>query len=257
MARPFLSVIIPAYNEAERLPLTLLAIDRHLCNAEYSSEILVVNDGSRDSTADIARKMSGAIRNLKVIDNEMNRGKGAAVRQGMLLARGQIRLFTDADNSTAMEHFDRMIPYFRAGADVVFASRGLKESRFEPPQSFFRRFLGRGGNLIIQGVVLRGIWDTQCGFKALSERAAERVFQVAKVNGWGFDVEILALAKRFGYVMQEIPVVWVNSERSNVRASAYLQTLFEMFKIRWWLRDFDRHYIPQDEEFLRRIGTLK
>lgn len=235
MTQPFLSVIIPAYNEAERLPLTLVDIDKHLSKAEYSSEILVVNDGSTDRTSEVVTKMMGMIKNLKLVDNQVNRGKGAVVRQGMLVAKGAIRIFTDADNSTSIDQFNKMTPYFKEGFDVVIGSRAIKGSRLEPPQPLYRRIPGKIGNLIIQTLLLWGIWDTQCGFKAFSERAAERTFQQARITGWGFDVEVLALAKKLGYRIKEVPVVWVNNPFSHLGASAYLKTLVETLKIRLWL----------------------
>jgi dolichyl-phosphate beta-glucosyltransferase len=245
MAQPYLSIIIPAYNEAERLPLTLVDIDKRLSNAEYSYEILVVNDGSKDNTAQIVRNMQKLIKNLRLIDNIENKGKGGVVRQGMLLARGQYRLFTDADNSTSVDHFDVMLPYFSARGesspggkeryDVVICSRAIKGSKLEPPQPFWRQIPGKMGNLVIQILLLPGLWDTQCGFKAFTAEAAEKVFNLSRINGWGFDVEILALAKKFGYKIKEIPVHWVNDPKSHVRVSAYLKTLWETLKIRWWL----------------------
>lgn len=237
--KPYLSVIIPAYNEAGRLPLTLVDIDRILSTAQHSYEILVVNDGSTDNTADIVRKMAETIKNLKLIDNNVNQGKGGVVRQGMLLAKGQYRLFTDADNSTSIDQFDNMIPYFSAQGgqkyDVVIGSRSVKGSKLEPAQPFYKQLLGKSANLIIQAVNLPGIWDTQCGFKAFSEEAAEKVFSKTKINGWGFDIEALALARSFGYRIKEMPVRWVNNTMSHVKPSAYLKTFVENIKIRWWL----------------------
>lgn len=235
MAHPYLSVIIPAHNEAERLPLTLLNIDRHLSRAEYTYEILVVNDGSTDTTAEVVQKMTKAVKNLKLVDNRENKGKGGVVRQGMLLGRGKIRLFTDADNSTSIDQFNAMIPYFREGYDVVIGSRAVRGSRLMPPQPFFRRIAGKGLNLVVQALLLPGIWDTQCGFKAFTEEAAERIFQLSRIRGWGFDVEALALAKAMGYRIKEVPVVWVNDLLSKVKASAGLQFVAENIKIRWWL----------------------
>lgn len=235
MARPFLSVIIPAYNEAKRLPLTLIDIDKHLEQQEYSYEILVVNDGSTDETAEIVRRFSPLIENLKLIDNKENHGKGAAVRQGMLLAKGTWRLFMDADNSTSVVEFNKMIPYFKAGYEVVIGSRDVKGARTSPPQAIYKRFLGNIGNLIIQALLLPGIWDTQCGFKCFSDEAAGRIFRLTKINRWGFDPESLALAKALGYKIKEMPVFWVNDPRTHVRLSAYLQVLWEVAKVRWWL----------------------
>ncbi|RJP44609.1 glycosyltransferase family 2 protein [Candidatus Parcubacteria bacterium] len=235
MAQTFLSIIIPAYNEAKRLPLTLVDIDKHLSAAPYSYEILVMNDGSTDNTAEVVEKMKGMIKNLKLVDNKENQGKGGVVRQGMLVAKGAIRLFTDADNSTSIDHFERMIPYFKEGYEVVIGSRAVKGRELDPPQPWYRQIPGKAGNLVIQALLLPGIWDTQCGFKALAAESAERIFNQTKITGWGFDVEMLALAKRMGYRIKEVPVHWKNDPFSHLRASAYLKTLIETLKIRLWL----------------------
>lgn len=235
MAQPYLSIIIPAYNEAERLPLTLIDIDKHLEQAPYTYEILVVNDGSKDTTAAIVSKMQVTIKNLKLVDNKENKGKGGVVRQGMLLASGTIRLFTDADNSTAITHFETMMPYFKEGYGVVIGSRGIRGSTSEPGQPWYRKLPGKVGNIIIQLLVLWGVKDTQCGFKAMTAEVAEKVFNLSRIRGWGFDVELLVLARRLGYRIKEIPVHWVNDPSSRVGASAYLKVLLEVLKIRWWL----------------------
>ncbi|MBI4086348.1 MAG: glycosyltransferase family 2 protein [Candidatus Liptonbacteria bacterium] len=235
MVKPYLSVIIPAYNEAERIPMTLVDIDRRLSAVSYSYEILVVNDGSTDNTADIVRKMAETIKNLKLIDNNVNQGKGGVVRQGMLLSKGEYRLFTDADNSTSVDQFEKMIPYFSEGYDVVIGSRSVRGSVLEPAQPFYKQLLGKLANLIIQIVNVPGIWDTQCGFKAFKEGAAEKIFSVAKINGWGFDIEALALARKFGYRIKEMPVRWVNDAASHVKLSGYLKTFWENVRIRWWI----------------------
>ncbi len=235
MARPFLSVIIPAYNEAKRLPLTLIDIDKHLEHQEYSYEILVINDGSTDETAEIVRRFTPLVENLKLIDNKDNKGKGAVVRQGMLLAKGTWRLFMDADNSTTIVEFNKMIPYFKEGYEVVIGSRDVKGSRTLPAQAFYKRFLGDIGNLIIQALLVPGIWDTQCGFKCFSDEAAQKIFSITKIDRWGFDAESLALAREMGYSIKEMPVFWVNDIRTHVRLSAYLQVLAETVKVRWWL----------------------
>ena len=239
MTKPFLSIIIPAYNESERLPLTLVDMDKLLSGVKYSYEIIVVNDGSTDNTAEIVKK---AIKNLKLIDNRVNQGKGGVVKQGMLLAKGDCRLFTDADNSTTIDHFEKMIPYLTpddksvsGGYDVVIGSRAVKGSKLEPSQPFYRQLLGKLSNIIIQIVNVPGVWDTQCGFKAFSEKSAEKIFSVSKINGWGFDIEALALARHFGYKIREMPVHWVNDAKSHVKLSAYLKTFVENAKIRWWI----------------------
>ena len=233
--KPYLSIIIPAYNEAKRLPQTLVDIDYRLQDADFSYEIIVVDDGSKDATVEIAKKFSELIKNLRVIANEKNKGKGGVVKQGMLEARGHIRLFTDADNSTTIDQFKNMIPYFKEGYDVVIGSRGIKGAKLDPPQPFYRRLLGNIGNLIIQILLLPGIKDTQCGFKAFTEEASQKIFPLMKINRWGFDVEALALARHLGYKIKETPIIWKNDIASKVKASAYLQVLMEVLKIRIWL----------------------
>jgi len=237
--KPFLSVIIPAYNEAKKLPLTLVDIDKHLKKANFSYEILIVNDGSVDETAEVVERFSHIMENLKLI-NQKNTGKGGAVKHGMLEAKGQIRLFMDADNSTAIDQFNKMISYFsikegEKGYGVVIGSRDVKGAQLVPPQPWYKRLGGNVGNLIIQALLLPGIWDTQCGFKAFTAEATEKIFPLIKIKRWGFDVEILSLAKKFGYKIKEIPVVWVNNPLSKVKASDYLQVLWEVVKIRYWL----------------------
>ena len=233
--KPYLSVVIPAYNESRRIPLTLIDIDKHLSTVNYSYEIIVVNDGSTDDTAQVVERFMKMIPNLRLVGYDKNIGKGNAVRVGMLEAKGKYRLFMDADNSTSVDQFENMIKYFEEGYDVVICSRSHKESKLTPAQGGLRSLLGKGGNLFIQILVLPGIWDTQCGFKAFSDTAAEKVFKLQRISGWGFDVEILALAKRFGYKIKQIPVVWVNDTDSRVGASAYVSTLIETLRIRYWL----------------------
>lgn len=233
--KPYLSVVIPAYNESKRIPLTLIDIDKHLSTAGYSYEIIVVNDGSTDDTAQVVERFAKMIPNLRLAGYDKNIGKGNAVRVGMLEAEGKYRLFMDADNSTSVDQFENMVKYFEEGYDVVICSRAHKESKLTPAQGGFRKLLGRVGNLIIQVLVLPGIWDTQCGFKVFSEAAAEKVFRLQRISGWGFDVEILALAKRLGYKIKQVPVVWVNDTDSHVGASAYVTTLIETLRIRYWL----------------------
>ncbi|HVO29017.1 MAG TPA: dolichyl-phosphate beta-glucosyltransferase [Candidatus Paceibacterota bacterium] len=235
MSQPYLSIIIPAYNEAERIPKTLLAMDKQLEHAAYSYEIVVVNDGSKDNTAAIVKNLAKAVRNLKLIDLKDNAGKGGAVRQGMLLSAGQVRLFTDADNSTSIDQFEKMMPYLKEGYEVVIGSRAVKGAELEPPEPFVRQVIGKALNLIVQILLLPGIWDTQCGFKAFTQDAAGRIFHAATVTGWGFDVEALALARRMGYRTREMPVRWVNDARSHVRFSSGLQFLKDIAIIRWRL----------------------
>ena len=242
MSQPYLSIIIPAYNEAERIPETLLDMDKRLDGVEYSYEIVVVSDGSTDNTAEVVNNMKKVVRNLKLIDLHENQGKGGTVRQGMLLSAGTIRLFTDADNSTSIDQFEKMMPLFKEGRDVVIGSRTIAGAQLDPPESVFRRCAGKALNLVVQALLLPGIWDTQCGFKAFTEDAAKKVFMASSIPGWGFDVEVLTLAKKMGYTIQEVPVHWVNDIRSHVRMSAGLQFLRDISIIRWRL--WQGHYDP-------------
>lgn len=238
--KPYLSVIIPAYNEAKRLPLTLIDIDKHLSTGDFSYEILVVNDGSKDGTAEIVKRFSHLVKNLRLIDNKQNHGKGWVVRQGMLEAKGKIRLFTDADNSTSVDQFAKMTPYLsvhsgKADYDAVIGSRDVSGAKLVPPQPWYKRLGGDMGNLVIQALLLPGMWDTQCGFKAFTEEAAKKIFSQTKIDRFAFDVEALTLAKAMGYKIKEIPVTWVNDPFSHVKLSSYIQFLLEVVKIKWWM----------------------
>ncbi|MBU1136863.1 glycosyltransferase family 2 protein [Patescibacteria group bacterium] len=235
MNKIHLSVIIPVYNEEKRLSSTLLNIDKYLSEQEYDYEIIVVNDGSKDNTAKIVKKFSYLIKNLKLIDNRKNHGKGWVVRQAMLESEGKIRLFMDADNATTIEHFEKMIPFFKKGYQVVIGSRDRKDAKGAKqavPQSFFKRQLGNLGNLLIQIVAVPGIWDTQCGFKAFTRKAAENIFSRAKIDRWGFDIEALFLARKLGLKIGIIPVIWVNAPDSKVNLKGYLNTFKELFVVR-------------------------
>lgn len=240
MREPYLSIIIPAYNEAKRLPLTLLDIDKRLAAAKFSYEILVINDGSHDNTAEIVTKMSRVVRNLHLVDNIVNRGKGGVVRQGMRLGKGSVRLFMDADNATTIDQFEQMIPFFDEGYGVVIGDRAIQGSTLEPPESVIRQIAGKLGNLWIQIFLLPGIWDTQCGFKAFTAEAAEKIFVLSEINGWGFDAEALALGKALGYRIKEVPVHWVARGGGSIKPSAYLHVLLDTVKIRAWL--LMKHY---------------
>lgn len=230
----YLSVIVPAYNEADRLPKTLRRFHEYLSQRPYTYEIIVINDGSKDLTAEAARSKEGEIRNLRLIDRKKNMGKGYSVREGMAAAKGKIRLFADADNATDISHFEKMRPFFDKGYEVVICSRDPKDTpgaKQAVSQVWWKRLLGNLGNLYIQWLAVRGIWDTQCGFKAFRDFAAEKIFEAAKINRWAFDVEALALARKFGYKIGIVPANWINDPHSTVRVSSYLRTLWEVFKI--------------------------
>ena len=232
---PDLSVIIPAYNEAERIIPTLQRINDYLASRSLSSEILVVLDGPTDNTIGLLREVSEKVPNLRILDRHRNRGKGYTVREGMLKASGRLRLFCDADNSTDIAHFDKMIPLFKEGYDIVIASRHSKDAagaQQAVPQARYKRIIGQFGNIFIQCVAVRGIWDTQCGFKAFRAEVAERIFSQTTIEGWAFDIEVLALARAANYKIGIIPAYWVNDARSHVRWFDYLRVLGDTLRVR-------------------------
>ncbi len=230
----YLSVIIPAYNEEKRLPGTIKSINKYLSDQHYSWEIIIVSDGSQDKTVEVARSLNSIVKNLTVIDNKDNHGKGYVVRQGLLAASGDYRLFTDADNSTHINHLKKMLPAFEKGYDYVIGSRDIKGAVLDPPQPWLRQRIGDIFNLMVQIVVgLWGIWDTQCGFKGLTRALAEDILPECKIDRWAFDPEMLIIAKKKGYKIKEIPVLWKNDLQSKVKLKHTLRMAVDLFKIRW------------------------
>ncbi len=230
-----LSVIIPAYNEEKRIIKTLESLNSYLSRQDYEYEIIVVNDGSKDNTFNVVNERIGEIKNLRIINNKENRGKGFVVRQGMLECKGKYRLFMDADNSTSIDHVEKMWPLLAEGNDIVIGSRDSKdnpEGKQEVPQSFLKRFLGNAGNLMIQALAVPGIWDTQCGFKLFTQKAASDIFSRTIIDGWGFDIEALFIARIKKYKIGVIPVKWVNDPNSKVGISGYFQVFKELFQVR-------------------------
>ncbi|MCD6114885.1 glycosyltransferase family 2 protein [bacterium] len=228
-----LSVIIPAYNEENRIPKTLREIDKYLKEQPYEYEILVVNDGSSDNTVNIVNELKKEIPNLKLIDNKENHGKGYVVRQGMLTALGAYRLFTDADNSTSIDQIEKMWPWFEQGYDIVIGSRDVEGAKLDPPQPFIRRFIGDIFKLIRK--IICGLWDvqdTQCGFKCFTAKAADDIFSLTKIDGFSFDVEALLIGKHLGYKIKEVPVVWKNNLESKVRLKSAAKMLTQLLQIR-------------------------
>jgi dolichyl-phosphate beta-glucosyltransferase len=211
---PDLTVVIPAYNEASRLPRTLERVRGYLDAQRADYELLVVDDGSQDDTAARARAAGGP--RLVLVSNDGNRGKGYSVRRGMLAARGRRRLMSDADLSTPIEELPRLAARMDEGYDVVIASRALPGSRIEVHQPFYRENMGRLFNLLVRLAVVPGLRDTQCGFKLFSAAAAEAAFSASRLDGFAFDVEALYLARRRGFRIAELPVVWRNDAATRV-----------------------------------------
>lgn len=233
MNQIYLSVVIPAYGEEKRISGTLLAIDKYLKNQKYPYEIIVANDGSKDDTARVVEGMIKKIAHLKLLDNKINHGKGYVVRQGMLAAKGEFRLFTDSDNSTPIEEVEKLLPYVGQGFDVVIGSRDAKGAILEPPQPAYRRFLGEGFGLLTNIIIgTWGISDTQCGFKLLSAKAAGEVLPLCRIERFAFDPEILALAKKKKLKIKEVGILWRNDPRSTVKVSSMVKMFFDLLKIR-------------------------
>ena len=234
MLEIYLSVVIPAYNEEKRIPKTLAEIDKYLRKQDYDYEILVVNDGSKDKTVEVVENLKSQISNLKITGYEKNRGKGYAVRFGMLEAKGDYRLFTDADNSTSIDQIEKIWPEFEKGFDVVIGSRDIKGSILDPPQPFLRKIiLGEGFKLYRKIIIgLWGIEDTQCGFKCFTKKAAENIFPKCQIDRFAFDPEILVIAKKLGYKIKEIPVYWKNDPESKIKLKSIFKMALDLIKIK-------------------------
>lgn len=234
LSRVQLSVIIPAYNEESRLPQTLTQTIQYLKSQSYVSEIIVVNDGSTDGTEQAILRHRSSPVSVRLLNHPDggNHGKGASVKIGMKEAFGAYRLFMDADNSTAIEQVARFWPFFDKGYDVVIGSRALEESVIGVRQARHKELLGRFGNWIVQLFALPGIRDTQAGFKMFTREAALEIFPRLTVDGWGYDVELLVIARCHGYRIREVPITWINAAGSKVTAKSYLQVLGEVWRIR-------------------------
>lgn len=232
--RPRLSVIIPAYNEEPRIGGTLEKIIQYFSKAEYSVEVVVVDDGSTDRTiATVEQKINRGL-NLRILRNERNLGKGAAVRHGMLETAGQVRLFFDADGSTPIDQVEKVWTPLDQGADICLGSRTLPGSNIVVHQPWHRELMGRVFNLMVRLLAVGGFSDTQCGFKAFSARAAEIVFGRQQLNGFGFDVELLYIARKHGLRAAEVPVTWIDSPQSRVHPWRDARRMFfDLLRIRW------------------------
>jgi dolichyl-phosphate beta-glucosyltransferase len=231
---PAYSIIIPAYNESGRIRPTLDEVLRYSQEHNWDVEILVVDDGSRDDTTAITREYGRVYPQVVLVDNPENHGKGFSVRAGMLQARGDICLFTDADLSSPMTEAKLLFEAIAAGADIAIGSRWLRAELQTERQPLYRQLFGRIFNLVLRVVLGLNFADTQCGFKAFRRDAAQRVFPLQKIERWGFDPEILFVARKLGLVVKEVPVIWAHSEGTRLHPFRDGLHMFgDVLRIRW------------------------
>jgi glycosyltransferase involved in cell wall biosynthesis len=227
MAHPQLSIVIPAYNESARIENALDRVLSCIAERNWDAEVLVVDDGSKDDTAAIVQRWMAVHPRLHLIQNPGNKGKGYSVRNGLLQAAGEIVMFTDADLSAPMEEAERLIAALEYGADVAIGSRWMDRTRQTIHQPLYRQFFGRCFNWVTRRVMGLPFKDTQCGFKAFKRPVAQIIFRLQRIERWGFDPEILFIARKLGYEIREVPVTWGHDERSRM---SYLKDGMKMLE---------------------------
>jgi dolichyl-phosphate beta-glucosyltransferase len=234
----YLSVVIPAYNEQARIADTIYAVKDYLAHQSYRSEVIVVDDGSADLTTEVVRTIDIYASEIKrqdvsiIMENVKNVGKGFSVARGMLAARGRYIMFTDADLAAPIEEVEKLLPFLESGWDVVIGSRRIGSAAAEQ-KSLARRMASALFNLIVQVFAVRGIYDTQCGFKAFTQSAAHRIARLQKTYRFSFDVEQLYIATCLGLRIKEVPVKYVHQEGSTVQTKDIVPMLLDVMNIRW------------------------
>jgi dolichyl-phosphate beta-glucosyltransferase len=229
------SIILPAYNESARIAATLDKILAHATERGWNLEVIVVDDGSNDGTADIVREYARKHAVMRLLENPGNRGKGYSVRNGMLHAKGEILLFSDADLSSPIEEADPLFAAIGEGADIAIGSRWVDRRLQIRRQPLYRRLFGRIFNLALRIILGLQFKDTQCGFKAFTRRSAQTIFPLQKIERWGFDPELLYLAAKFGFVVREVPVAWSHREGTRIHPLRDGIRMFgELLRIRWY-----------------------
>lgn len=229
-----ISIIIPAYNEEDLIENTINDVVRYLSDKNYIFEIIVINDGSKDRTYEILKKMSENYDYLKVINHQVNEGKGKSVKDGVILAKNKNILFTDADLSAPITNLENMLKEIHKGYDIVIASREVEGSEIKK-RPLHRKIMGRVFNKIITILGFQGIKDTQCGFKLFNAKTAKDIFSKSKINGYAFDVEILHIARLKGYKIKEYPVLWIDRLDSKMKIIRdALKMLKEVIKIKYY-----------------------
>lgn len=234
---PTYSIVVPAYNESARLGASLKKILSYIAQQKWSAEVevVVVNDGSSDDTAEIVRRLAQKSPALRLVENPGNRGKGYSVRHGMLQARGAVVVFSDADLSSPIEELPKLLKALDDGADIAIGSRWLQAELQTQRQPVHRQIFGRIFNLLLRITLGLHFKDTQCGFKAFQRRAVQKIFPLQKIERWGFDPEILFLARKFGFRVEEVPVAWAHSGGTRIHPLTDGSRMFwEMLRIRWY-----------------------
>ena len=235
---PFLSIVIPAYNESRRLGPALEVVREYAQRYDLRAEVIVVDDGSSDDTAALVEAFEPGPLSVLLLRNRINRGKGYSVRRGMRRAKGEVLLMTDADQSTPIWEIEKALPFLTAGYDVVIGSRDMDESEVDPPQPWLRVLMGKLLRFFRRSLILKDISDTQCGFKAFSRKAGRAAFADCRTDGFAFDCEVLLLARKKGYRIKEIGVVWRDDPDSRVQPVRHsLDMLVSLLKILWRLGD--------------------
>jgi dolichyl-phosphate beta-glucosyltransferase len=229
------SVVIPAYNEGTRLGATLEKVLGYIAHHGCDAEVIVVNDGSQDNTADLVLSFAEKNPSLRLIENPGNRGKGYSVRNGMLSARGRVIVFSDADLSSPIEEVPKLLQALADGADIAIGSRWLRSELQTQRQPLHRQLFGRVFNLLLRITLGLQFHDTQCGFKAFRRRAVRTIFPLQRIERWGFDPEILFLARKFGFSVKEVPVAWGHSGETRIHPLVDGTRMFlEMLRVRWY-----------------------
>ena len=229
------SIVIPAYNESARVGATLEKVFAYVHAQAWNAEVIVVNDGSRDNTVEIVRAFAATEPMLRLIENPGNRGKGYSVRNGMLHAKGEVVIFSDADLSSPIEEAAKLLKALEDGADIAIGSRWLRAETQTQRQPLYRQVFGRIFNLLLRLTLGLNFKDTQCGFKAFKQPAVRAIFPLQKIERWGFDPEILFLARKSGFKVKEVPVLWGHSGGTRINPLIDGSRMFwEMLRIRWY-----------------------
>lgn len=255
MQYPKYSIVIPAFNEAGRIPATLRSVVDCIRQRGWSAEVIVVDDGSTDATVQVVRDFAANAPEVRLLQNPGNRGKGYSVRSGLLQALGEVVMFTDADLSAPMEEAEGLFAAIADGADIAIGSRWMDRGRQTHRQPFYRQFFGRCFNAVTRLVMGLHFADTQCGFKAFTRAAAQTVFQLQTIERWGFDPEILFIGLKRGYRIQEVPVSWAHDERTRMSYLKDGMKMLEEIAIVRWNAILGRY--GKQVEHIHRAGLVK